>query len=451
MIGAIIQLLALLAVGSLLLNLAWHRPGWVIFAAISIAILLELFQIGTDGLDIGFNLYVGDALSIVVLGTGFLALKRSGAKFPRDAVPCLAILALVALSVSRGVSLYGLKAAGNSARSMFSFVTPAVAIMLLQPIVRLDAGRVARWIVWAGLFLSAVALLRWGGVLPVPVDLAEDTREVTRVLGSDYGCLIGLAFIAAVYLALAARRSMWWWVGAGMLGGITFALQHRSVWVATAAGIAWLAFRTARQFRARWLALGAMATVGLCVIILAAPRVSQSTREIATTDVQEAESENSTLAWRVAGYAEASTRLVSGGPVDMLIGPPAGWAANLFVASAASTFIHSRYVGTLAYYGVLGLTVLLLWFGMLAKRVGWPSNAPLGSPACVYVQGTFVQALLIAELVYIVAYTGGILQGAVLGMIWVAAKQRNVFIGAERAASANRQFSRRSKAPTLAS
>lgn len=450
MIGTIVELLALLAVGSLFVNLARHWPGWVIFAAISIAALLDLFQIGAEGLDIGFNMYISDVLSIAVFWTGVLALKRYHKKFPRDAVPCLALLALVALSFSRGVSLFGLKAAGNSVRNVFSFVTPAIAIMLLRPTFRLDGGRLARWIAWAGFCLSVVALLRWGGVLAVPVDLAEDTREVTRVFGADYGSIVSLAFVAAVYLALVARRSTWWWVGAGMLGGVTFALQHRSVWIATASGLAWLAFRTGRLFRARWRAFGAIASVALCVVMIAAPMVLQSTRKIATTDAQETQSENSTWAWRVAGYVEATTRLFSSEPVDMLIGPPAGWAADSD-ASFASTHIHSRYVDTLAYDGIVGFAVLLLWFGMLAKRVGWPTKALPGRPALDHAGNTFLEALLVSEMVYMVPYSGGILQSAVLGLIWVAATQNNISVGAGRAAFARHQFDRKNKPTTLAS
>jgi hypothetical protein len=443
---------ALLAAGLLLLSLAWHRPGWVIFVSLSVAALLDLFEIGVGGVDLGVNLYVDDAACVLAMGTGLLMLMKYHTKFPRDTMPCLALLVLIALSVGRGLGPFGLKAAGNSSRNLFMFVAPALAIMLLRPAFRLDAGRLARWLGWAGFCLSAVALLRWGGVLPIPVEQIDTLREVVRSLNADYAFIVGLAFIAAIWLPLVARRSAWWWVGAGMFGAITLALQHRSVWVATAAGLVWLGLRNLRrQSPLRWLAVGAAVCVSLGMIVVATPQVLESTGMIVTTNVQEAESSNSTWAWRVAGYEEATGRLLSSQPVDILIGPPAGWAADLIHEHFASTVIHSRYVSVLAFYGIVGSTALLLWFGILAKRIGWPTRSPRGRPARDHAGTILLEALLLSELVYMVPYTGGILQSAILGLIWVAAKQSNISIGAERVAIARYQFHRSSKLAAQAS
>lgn len=451
MIANLVELSVLLAVGLLLINLAWHRPGWVIFAAISIAALLDLFEIGTGGLNIGFSLYINDALSIAVLGTGFLTLKRYHKKFPRDAVPCFALFALIALSFSRGISPFGLKAAGNSARDLFYFVTPAFAIMLLRPAFRLDAVRLARWIEWAGFFLSAVALLRWAGLLPMPVSLADDFREVVRSLNANEASIVCLAFISEIYLQFLERRSSWRWVGIGIFGAVIIALQHRSVWVATAAGLAWLAFRTVRLFRARWVAFGTTACIVLCVIMVSAPRVLKSVRELATVNVQETEKEDSTWAWRVAGYEVAADRLFASEPVNILIGPPAGWAADLMSEDVASTIIHSRYVEVLAYYGIVGFAVLLLWFGMLVRRVGWSAKQVPRRPARDLAGAVLIEALLLAVLVYLVPYSGGLIHGAVLGLIWVAATQNNISIGARRVDFACNQLVRRNKPAILPS
>jgi len=452
LISTIVEMSALLAAGLLLLTLAWYRPGWLIFFALSVAALLDLFQIGIGGVDFGVNLYIDDVACVLVMGTGLLMLMRYRTTLPRDAVPCLALLVLVALSFGRGVGPFGLKVAGNGSRNLFFFVAPALAIMLLRPAFRLDAGRLARWLGWAGLCLSAVALLRWGGVLPIPVELMDPLREVVRSLNADSAFIVGLAFIAAIWLSLVARRSAWWWVGAGMFGAITFALQHRSVWVATAAGLVWLGLRSLqRLYPLRWLAVGAAVCVGLGVIVVAIPQVLESAGMIVTTNVQEAESRNSTWAWRVAGYEEATDRLFSSQPVDILIGPPAGWAADLMREHFASTAIHSRYVSTLAFYGIVGSIALLLWFGMLAKRIGWPTRSPRGRPARDHAGSILLEALFLSELVYMVPYSGGILESAVLGLIWVAATQNNISIGAERVAIARYQFHRSNKLVAQAS
>ena len=441
MITTIVQLSVLFAAGLLLLYAAWHRPGWVVFFAISVAALLDLLQIGTDGVNLGVTLYIDDAASVISLGTGLLILKKYPKSFPRDAIPCLVLLGLVVLSAGRGASAFGLKAAGNGVRDLFYFVTSALAIMLLRPAFRLDAIRLARWVVWAGFCLSGIALLRWGGVLPIPVNpFQDDFREVVRAIGADYAFIVGLAFIASIHFSLVERRNGLWWMGAAMLGAVVLALQHRSVWVATLAGLAWLVFRAAPLSPKRLLAFGATAGIALCVILIAAPRVLNSATELATVNVEEAESENSTWEWRVTGYEEATARLLDSGLGDVLIGPPAGWAADLALENDASAIIHSRYIGTLAFYGVVGFAVLLVWFGVLARRVGWPAKPSRSTPASGHAGTTVLEALLLSELVYLGPYVGGILEGAVLGLIWVAATQSDAWIGVGQVNVTHRQF-----------
>src|ERR1035438_508479 len=110
---------ALLAAGLLLLSLGWYRPGWVILFALSVAATLDLFQIGIGGVNLGVNLYIDDAACVLAMGTGLLMLMRYHTKFPRDTVPCLVLMVLIALNVGRGVGTFGLKAAGNSSRNLF--------------------------------------------------------------------------------------------------------------------------------------------------------------------------------------------------------------------------------------------------------------------------------------------------------------------------------------------
>jgi hypothetical protein len=417
------RLAALVAAGFLLLLLAWHRPKWVVFAVLVAASLLDCLQVGVDGLDLGVNVYIDDVACAMMLGTGVLVLLRCRKGVPRDAIPCLLLMALIGLSFTRGVGSFGLKPAGNSARNLFAFTASALAIMLLRPVVHVDSARLARLLGCAGIALCAVAVLRWAGALPMPVAFEENFREVVRCLPSDHAIVVGQAFIAAVYLLIVdRRRGWWWWAAAGMFAVVTLALQHRSVWVATFAGAAWLAFRTGRRSPVRWLALGAAACVALCFVVVADPTLLGSASEMINTNVSETESANSTWAWRVQGYTEAADRVFAGAATDMLIGPPAGWAAHSD-ASFASTHIHSRYVDTLAYYGLAGVSLLLVWFAVLIHRSRGRGHT--GSRIQLRSQNfpVLVQALLVSELVYLVPYFGGMLQGAVLGLLWISATQ----------------------------
>jgi hypothetical protein len=416
LIISVAQCLAVLGAGLVLLLLAWRRPGWVVCGAISTAVLLDCFQIGAGGVEMGVNLYLDDAAGAALLLTGVLVLVRHRKGIPLDAVPCTVLLGLVALNFTRGISAFGLKPAGNGARNAFTFAVPALAIMLLGPIVSVEKGRLARWFGWAGCILCLIAALRWAGVLPMPVELRDDLRVVVRALPAEYAMVIGQAFIAVVYLQITGRRAGWWWAAAGMLGVVTVFLQHRSVWVATAAGLGWLAVRTARSFPVPWLCVAAAGVVGLGLFVVVDPTFATAVGELVSGNIQEAQSDRSTWAWRVQGFVEATDRVFADDTTDMLLGPPAGWAANSN-ASAASIYIHDRYVDTLAFYGVFGLAVLLLWLGVLARRASQGrqlgGSGGRGSP--------LLQALLLSELLYLVPYFGGILHGAALGLIWLAA------------------------------
>src|ERR1017187_4430267 len=98
-----------------------------------------LLQARTDRLNLGVKFYVDDAVCIVLLGTSFLLLLQYRKNFPRDALLCLALIVLIALSFIRGTSTFGLNPAGNDVRNLLYFATPALAIMLLRPTFRLNA------------------------------------------------------------------------------------------------------------------------------------------------------------------------------------------------------------------------------------------------------------------------------------------------------------------------
>ena len=425
MIIAFAQYFAILVAGLVLFLLMWHRPGWAISATISLAALLDCFQVGARGVDMGVNLYIDDAAGAVLLLTVFVVLIRHRKGIPLDAVPCALLLALVALNFTRGLGAFGLRAAGNYTRNLSMFAVPAFAIMLLRPVVSVETRRLARWLGWAGIILCAIAVLRWAGVLSMPVELEDNLREVVRALPSDYAMVIGQAFIAVIYLQIVGRRAGWWWAVAGMLGVAIIFLQHRSVWVATAAGLGWLAVRTARSCPVPWLSVAATGAVAMGLVVVADPTVATTVTSVVSANALETQGERSTWEWRVQGFVEATDRVFAGDATDMVIGPPAGWAANSN-ASFASKHIHDRYVDTLANYGVFGLATLIVWLGVLAKRASRGRGRTTTKRFRGESDSPLLQALLLSELVYLIPYFGGVLQGASLGLIWLATQHKGL-------------------------
>jgi hypothetical protein len=432
LILSLAQLLILLTLGVMLFLAIWYRPAWAVFAAISVASLLDCFGVATsvDGTaaSSGVNLYGDDVACLILLAAGTLLIFRHPKRLSRDEAPCFLLLIVIALSVARGLDSFGLKQAGNSARGLCTFVAPAIAIMLLRPVLRLDAGRLARWLGWTGFCVSAIAILRWTGILAIPEQYVilshKELREVVRVLPSDYAMIVGQAFIAWIYLLIVDRQRTWWaWVSASLFGVVTLCLQHRSVWAATAAGLMWLAFRTSKVSPVRWFGFASTVGVVLGLIMIADPAILRSAGEMLSTGLSETRGSHSTWAWRVDGYSEAIDRFLDSEFIDTLLGPPAGWAKNSG-GSFASIHIHSRYVDTLAYYGAIGTAILLLWFIVLLVRCSRRPPSSIKTEGASQGSLALLQALLISELIYLIPYFGGLLQGSVLGLLWIAATHR---------------------------
>ena len=124
----------------------------------------------------------------------------------------------------------------------------------------------------------------------------------------------------------------------------------------------------------------------------------------------------------MGGFAEAMDRLFSSDTSEIVFGPPSGRDLGSDASSMASVYIHSRYVETVARYGVLGGLLLLIWLVAVARKVGggWVRARSWGSRP-MSVETTFLQALLLSQLTYFVAYSGGLIPGGVIGLIWLAA------------------------------
>jgi len=135
----------------------------------------------------------------------------------------------------------------------------------------------------------------------------------------------------------------------------------------------------------------------------------------------ETQQQNSTWSWRVNGFSEATERVVSNGTFEMLVGPPSGADFESSGASFASVHIHNRYIATIAYYGISGSVVLFIWLFTVARNVGvWVPHRDRHSPE-THAATAFLQALLFSQLTYFVAYSGGITQGCITALIWLAA------------------------------
>jgi hypothetical protein len=325
----------------------------------------------------------------------------------------LALLLLVAANFVRGVPVFGVNAAGNDSRSAVYLFAPATGLFAMRHSLRLDSARLCRWIIILGIAYASIALLRWAGVLEMPIELEEDLRVVTRVLPANEAFIVAQALIASVFFLIA--RGLEWWSAslAFILAAVTLFLQHRSVWAAACAGLLGLYLRAARK-KPKFIGLG-LVGVAVLALIIAAPVAIRSVREVMATNIGELEGRNSTWTWRVAGYIEAIDRTISSSPLQLSVGPPSG--EEFEGSGVAAVHIHSRFVAHFAYYGIVGTLFLVLWFLTIGQQMRESKirdhNRRDAGLICL-------QSLFISELVYFLPYQGGFPQGLMLGVIWAA-------------------------------
>lgn len=400
--------------------LLWRYPVAVAVSAVAGAMLADVLEIGKSGFQLGgISIYPFD-LSCVALIACCIVVGLRTRSLPQDVCwPALLLLGLGFLNFGRGALTYGLKASGNDARQFINLVLPVVAFSCLSGVIRMSVERLVTFLSVISLALALVSAARWAGVLAMPDVFDEEFRTVTRVLPSDYAIVIGQALIGVVGIQLMRGIRTTSLIFAGVFAALVFALQHRSVWTATAAGLAWLALRSPRLARREWLQFSSLillvaAAVSLTPLIASGPL--EKVEKLFHSNVEEVSQDDSTWAWRVEGYLEASQRVFSNGLTESVIGPPSGRDLSSTVKTIASIYIHDRYVDTLANYGVLGLTILLAWLLSAAARIA--RLAPRDPQTRM--DKAILEAMLVSMVFYFVPYSGGQLQGTLLGAMWLA-------------------------------
>jgi hypothetical protein len=258
-----------LAAAIFLFALTWRYPAPVALVALAAGIALDCLQTGVTGFNLGVTVYPDDFVCVFMFTAGVISAVKNRQISLRTSWPMYILFALGLCNLIRGSVAFGIKPAGNGARNLMYMVLPCLGVSLLTS-VRFLPERVAKWLIYGGLSLVAIALLRWAGVVSLPVGIsADDFREVSRVLPSDFAMLIGQGLIALVFVQLARGVTTTRTVLTVLVGATLLALQHRSVWTATAAGLLWMATRTFRVSSRTWFGfVGAGLLSGLVALVI---------------------------------------------------------------------------------------------------------------------------------------------------------------------------------------
>ena len=413
-----VAVLLILGAGFLL----WKYPTFFGLGMMALAMFATVLDVATSGLQLGITLYPLDfGCAALVASCAVVTLRTY--RSPNDLCwPSVILLALGLLNFFRGAALFGIKSPGNSARQLIYLILPVVAFSYLGPALRMTVEGMIKALSLVSLVLAAVAAARWAGILPMPEDLiSDDFREVVRALPSDYVIVIAQGLIGIIGLQLMQGFRTIGIILTVLFAGLVLALQHRSVWTATIAGLIWLLVRAPRVNHREWLkvtSLVLLVVAALTLIPIVASGTLDRIEQLVHSNIEEVNHDDSTWAWRLAGYTEAIQRSFSNGVLDAALGPPSGEDLSN-TASFASIVIHDRYIYMLAYYGVTGLLALLVLLAATGIRI---YKFKIVSPRDREAKAAKVilEALLVSVIVYFIPYAGGEFEGLLLGALWLA-------------------------------
>jgi hypothetical protein len=407
-IGTVALLVAGAAVGLALVEVVIRRTD--IAAGILLAILIvqesSVFELGVT---LGPVLIAPNDLLVVVLGTAATARLLRLERLTTAQRLLIALGVLVAWSTFRGVAPYGLPASVNQARKYLVFVAVTLYFSTVEPRRELLDRIAVLWVI-TGFAVCATTVLRWAGnaVGVAGPFFAGSYESGFRVVPASNTLVILQAGLIALPF-LGDRRVGLVRFAAPVFLAFVVLLQHRTVWVITAAAIAYLLYLQ------RAVAGRVLATLVAGTLVFAGLVFTFFDSDSAEVSEQLAVSAQSTgtFEWRVEGW---STLVSESGPEtveEVLTGRPFGesWRRVMY-GSVVDVSPHSFYVEPYLRIGLVGLGLLLLVYAYalrgtaLARRV--ISEGLMAPPV--------LHTIIAIQLLYSITYTPEASQAMLLGL-----------------------------------
>ncbi len=380
------------------------------------------------GLDMGFRLLdytvsPMDMLSGCAVTAAGLRLLGRGRMDMVETLWFLVFLGLLAAFV-HGVQSFGFQSATISYRRFF-YVSAGITYMLSFPWDNRDINRLLGLWTVAALMLAFIAITDWLGIFTAPVggdQVLINAFDTQRVLPAS----------SAFILAQAGLIGLATWSRPGEGGGyqrllsilflvVMGLLYHRTVWVATFAGIIAILLLQPRAL-AR---LGVPLLIGLLLMLaLWTFQTGLGDTSLATSmkaAITEPFTEDSSYNWRVEGWQILVSRALSDGiaTITMGAGFGVGYARQMGWALVQYS-PHNFYLEIFLNAGLLGLG---LW--CLATLETGVRIVRGGLQAAGRLDRTGAMALLIAIAFYNIPYTLGSEQGLLIGMLAAMVRPRS--------------------------
>ncbi|MEU4133694.1 O-antigen ligase family protein [Streptomyces wuyuanensis] len=383
----------------------------------------------TAALDIGVSVYPTDVLDLCAMCVAMARVPRRGLIAHKALLALLALVVLTTWSTLRGIAAFGLEPAGNDSRIAFWHFLAITLYLATAPLnVSLTRAAVKAWLAAAAAY-ALFSVVGW---------MDRGLHSVTTRVAVDGVTVDPRPVPAAAALVLAQAAVLWWlWPsdassagqptpGSSAAGGLAGArrglgryvpaclflilvvlLQHRSVWVATAAmALACWVLPSARAGK-RWVSASAGALALALAALLYSAGAFGAIGGSLTASLQETQSTRSTFAWRMLGWQDLldAPRTV----VQWMVGAPFGSGYERFIGGGLVTVSpHDYYLHVVLRVGLVGLLALLVVYVQTWRALTRGGRATLA-----------LRIVMVGQLVLFVTYSAFPEQAVLLGLcVW---------------------------------
>jgi hypothetical protein len=361
------------------------------------------------------TIYPADLLLVLVVLSMGIGLLLGRLRPDRSTWPWLALLALLAVAVGRGIGEFGLERASNAARLFGLFLVTTTFVALQRHHLR----RIATWV--SGSLVVGAAVLSVSALIFLARNgLGTYGTDGRRALDSLGALLVGQAILVTLPRRDLSTLARWSVAATGVV--VLVATQQRTVTVAIVAGILVLVATAGRGTRAQALAGLGLGAIVIVIAIGSLTGLSQSVREAANEPFQR----DSTLEWRVKGWVELVRTQLDDSSIDLAIGDPAGEGTARRIRidgqlREVQFSAHSQWVSTFVALGIVGLVI---WSAAIAWIVWRSARLRLPELAGWYAAGA-------AALAFSATYQLSADQGLILGLLAAAAALGPRWAGAD--------------------
>jgi len=327
-----------------------------------------------NGLNIGtigfFNVYFSDILTISALYIFFLNLQSIRSKYS-DLVNIMFVLEfLAAFSIVRGCFTFGVEQAINDSRSFLVFFAAASWALFCRTNLKLSSAKLRRLFITCSVLLLCIEvsnIATFGlGSSSSSITNADGIFETGRPLVAIQALFLVLAIpVLLSHPGITSRQVRISKTVASLCLIGSVISQHRSVWLATVALLAFLLFSS----KARAFVLVHVLS-GLVVFVIIA--LGLGLPSSLTDSFTESVSNQGTLLSRTGSWSTYLADFSNFSPVDQLFGLPFGSGWGRFDPGNglwAEFNPHNWYVIVLLRVGALGLAVLVLYYFFEVRKI----------------------------------------------------------------------------------